>query len=66
MTSFKFDSIVQDNGAIVIPSSFQPGTAVRVVVTAEPVPSIERTKAIDLAMQEADLRYAETFRKLAE
>ncbi len=68
MTSFKINSIVQDNGSIVIPSSsLRPGTMVRVVVTAEPVSSVDsRTEAVGRAMREADQRYAETFRKLAE
>ena len=68
MTSFQFDSIVRDDGSIIIPSpSLVPGTAVHIVVTAGPKSSFDaRTDAVDHAMQEADRRYAETFRKLAE
>lgn len=71
MTTFQIDSIVQEDGSIVIPSpSLMPGTTVHVVVTAEPgsmpVSVGDQTVGIDLAMQKADQRYADTFRKLAE
>lgn len=90
MTSFKIDSIVQNDGNIVIPTpSFMPGTTVHVVVTADerteekysvedltdsldgvlalgPLPSNTPIDPVDLAMREADRRYADTFRRLAE
>lgn len=69
MTTFQINSIVQQDGSIVIPTpSLTPGTSVHVVVTAtEETPLVSRqAEAVDLAIQEADRRYGDTFRRLAE